>query len=277
MVAAGVGVNFFSKMNKAVFIFVVLTVLLGSIASAQTQTKFDTTFLNTSSVDFFKANPSIDKIRQVNSGIYPEFIDIYTRPKKQKGKANNSSPEEFKRYNLRVAPDIYALMKEYGVPNLPEEQISISTKNRWFSSYLLDALILPDSIHLSFTFYIPEQSENPEERVFIKVEPPRGYIGGLEKMKQHLEYEIRNKKISLKKNIEDSLLTLTLILTGRDDNIGSIELTDGTHSPFSKTIMDGLIKPDMWHTSLKDGRPIRSYFKIFIRLRKDKSLSVYYR
>ena len=259
-------------MKRVVIIWCLFLAITSSLF-AQSEVKFDTAFVNTSVVKFFKKNPTIEKVIQVNSGIYPAFIDIYTRSNKQNGKANNK-PEEFKRYNLQFAPDIYALLKKYGIPDLPEKEISILLKKGW-ANYSLEATISADSILLSISFYYPEASTNPDENVFIKVEKPRGYVGGVKKLEKDIETKIRNNKIKLSKSIEDSVLAFTMIIS-RDSCILESTLLYGNRTNFSQIIQEFLIKSKPWMPADGGGRPAKSYTSIFIRLNRDKSMKIYF-
>lgn len=255
---------------------ILIFVLLCSPSFAQENQKFDTTFPNTSSIKYFQQNPPIKKVSFYTGISESRSLSIYPKTIWQASENENYvNRNNYESFDLSFQGDLYLLGKKYGLINFPEKEINELVKKTCGKKFSLRGIITPDSIHLQLTYNCITKPIDPEEKIFVKIEKERGYKGGVKKLKQHLEDEIKNKNISLSKNIEDSVLIFTAVLS-KDSSLLRLELIEGNYSAFSQAIMDFLIKPRTWLPTEAGGRPVKSYSKIFIRLHKDKSLTVHY-
>ena len=251
---------------------IILSIIIVTPIFAQTQKKVDTSYSTTSYSNFFKRNSVIDKIEFYSQR--GKFFSVTVFPKtiwEAKG-FNYTANRNYELYNFTFMGDQYLFEKKYGHFYFPKEQIDAISRKTCDLYYYINGTITLDSIRLNLTYNCP--SDDPEEKYFEKVEAGIGYKGGIKILKQQLEAAINQKNISLPNYSEDSVLIFNTILDNKDSSLKRIELIEGKYSAFSQIMMEVLIKSGPWFPPLQGGRPVKAYFKIFIRLHKGNSITV---
>jgi hypothetical protein len=238
---------------------------------AQNNRKFDTAFSSISYANYFQKNSSIKKIEFYTYKDKSKYLEVFPKTIWQAMGANYTNLKMYESYNFGFPGDIYLLEKKYGRIDLPEKEIVALIKKTCGEFYTIRGYITTDSIRLELSYTC---TTDPEEKYFEKVEIGVRYTGSVNRLKQQLEDAIKIKNIVLTDNIEDSVLIFNTILDNKDSSLKRIELIEGKYSVFSQTMLETLIKSGPWLPPLQGGRPVRAYFKIFIRLQKDKAITV---
>lgn len=259
-----------------IFFLIFFLSYFSNAAFAQSEKKFDMVFCNVSHTKYFRKNPSIRRItfHTGSNGLYS--VSIYSKTIWQDDEsANYINRNDFESYNLNFSGDLYLLNKKYiGIDFSEKEFEGLSKKYK--CPYWESIGITPDSIHLQVTYYnCATKPVDPDEIIFEKVEITRRYDGGVRGLKKYLEESIKTQDIVLSDKVEDSVLIYSVVL-GKDSVLKRIEQIEGNYSSFSQSMMDALINSGQWFPSIQGGRSVKSYFKIFVRLNKDKTLTVSY-
>lgn len=248
--------------------------MMSVITSAQKVQYFDTSFVNKSSTDFFKRNPVVDTIRFFRYSDGAESIDIYKKTMQQDTSQNSFSSNYYKSYDLSFLGDRYFFEKKYGAFNFPIKEINLSVHNKCSDSFYVSGTIKQGFIKYEIQFYCPVKKDTSEdEMIFSKIEKLSGYKNGTKALQQHLQTAyIKNFTNKPRTQFDSALLFQVMI--GKDSCLQKIELIEGKYSEFAEYIMNELKNACSWEPYIKDGRPTRSYSKIFVRLNKDNTITV---
>ncbi|MEQ1798537.1 MAG: hypothetical protein ABL872_11340 [Lacibacter sp.] len=257
---------------KRIYFLLLFAVSLNS--SAQNTQIVDTSFVNTSSKDFFTRNPVIEKV-QFN--IYADsvnYISVYPKTIWQDTTYKNSYFNNYESYDLSFIGDSYFFEKKYGRFPSPNKELAAASLNRCSKPSFIKCAADADSIKCRLEFNCPVKKEEIDEMVFTKVEILSGYKNGIKELQKKIETSYRNGSLFKKNRPVETALLFDIIIDNKDSCLKRIELKRGNYSPFAQFIMDELKTSCSWTPSEQGGRPVKSYTKIFIRLNKDNSITV---
>lgn len=267
-------------MKLACLIFLSL-VALGT--AAQKKQVFDTSFLTSSSKQFFNNNPVVNKIEyHLGAGgsrmmfVYPKTIWLDSSYKK-------TGFDNYEYYDFGFLGDRYLFEKKYSALKLPEREMNIVLKKSCTQYSFLIVTVGADSTKCVLEYYcstkkeadtIKKDDNDEEERVFIKVENRSGYKKGMKDLAHQLETAFKKKYIYNENHSIDSVLIFKILIDNRDSScLKKIELIVGGYTSFTQIIMDELKNSCSWTPSLQGGRAVKSYSKIFVRFNKDRSIT----
>lgn len=245
-------------------------------SSAQRIITVDTSFVNTSSKDFFDRNPVVKK---VEFNIYSEsikYISIYLKTIWQDTTYKNSYFNNYESYNLSFTGDSYFFEKQYGNFTLPEKEFTAVVLNRCSKPYSIKCAAYADSIKCKIEFNCPIKKEETyeDEIVFTKVEILSGYKKGIKELEKKIETSYRNSKLFKQKKSVEAALLFDIIVDNKDSCLKRIELKRGSYSHFAQFIIDELMTSCEWTPSIQGGRPVKSFTKIFVLLNKDRTITI---
>lgn len=247
--------------------------LISVLASAQKIQYFDTSFVNTSSADFFKRNPVVDSINFSGTSV----VYVYLKTTWQDTAYKASSTNNYNWYDLNFIGDKYFFEKKYGVFNLPTAEINKLVQNKCSDQYYIRGSVKPDSIKCNFEFQCPlpkVKREDDNEIIFTKVETNSRYKKGVKGLQKDLETAYLSKRFSNHNEENEIPLLFNVIVDGKDSCLKRIELIEGEYSEFAQFILDELKRNCLWLPSMQSGRRVKSWVKIFVRLNKDKTITV---
>lgn len=238
----------------------------------------DTSFVNTTSKDFFTRNAVIQKVRFYVYADGTQHMDIYLKTIWQDTTYNNSYFNNYESYNLSFTGDNFFFEKQYGRFSFPDKELATASLNKCSKPSLIKCTADADSIKCKLEFNCPVKKEvkagDEEEIIFTKVELLSGYKNGIKELQNKIEISYRNSNLfKLKRSFETALL-FEIIIDNKDSCLKRIELKKGDYSEFAQFVMDELKTTCSWTPSLQGGRSVKSYTKIFIRLNKDNSITV---
>ncbi|MCY7420422.1 MAG: hypothetical protein LH478_01630 [Chitinophagaceae bacterium] len=243
------------------------------LVSAQKRCFVDTIFLNTSSSDFFLQNPVVDSLK-VNGYPYNSAgVWVYSKTFWQDTSYHKLSFYGNENYDFDFLGDKYLFEKKYGGIDLPEEEMSVVLGKKYIAP-TFHFIIRPDSIRRIIEYYCPEEKDDNEEKVFTKVEVLARYKNGIKQLQSQMEHAFKESLTGIKCSRLDSVLIYKILVDSKDSCLKRIELIEGRYSPFEELIMEELKRSCSWLPSMQGGRAVMSYIKIFIRLNKDRSITV---
>lgn len=239
----------------------------------------DTSFLTSSSKQFFNNNRVVNKIEYhlgTNGSrtmyVYPKTIWLDSTYKK-------TGFDNYEYYDFNFLGDRYLFEKKYSALNLPEREMNIVLKKSCNPYSYLNVIADADCTRCVLEYYCSTKNEREtdddeeEEKVFIKVENKSRYKKGMKDLAHQMETAFKKKYVHTEKHSIDSVLIFKILIDNRDSCLKRIELIVGGYSSFTKIIMDELINSCSWIPSEQGGRPVKSYNKIFVRLNKDRSIT----
>jgi hypothetical protein len=170
-------------------IYFLLLFVVSLTSSAQKTQIVDTSFVNTSSRNFFIRNPIIEKVQ---FDIYAEsikYISVYQKTIWQDTAYKNSYFNNYESYNLSFIGDSYFFEKQYGKFTLPEKELAAASLNRCGQVYFIKCTADADSIKCRLEFNCPVKKEetDKDEMIFTKVEVLWGYKNGIKELQKKIE------------------------------------------------------------------------------------------
>ncbi|MFT3845742.1 MAG: hypothetical protein QM725_11860 [Lacibacter sp.] len=229
--------------------------------------------MNTSSADFFKRNPVVDSLHFSGSGV----IYVYLKTTWQDTAYKASSTNNYNWYDLNFIGDKYFFETKYGVFKLPTTEINKLVQNKCSDQYYIRGSLNADSVKCKIEFYCPvpkNKTEDEDEIIFTKIEIISGYKNGIKALQNDLQTAFNNYHFSKKINPNKSAMLFEVLIDNKDSCLKRIELKEGEYSEFTQFIIDELRNNCSWTPSIQGGRPVKSYSKIFVRLNKDKTITV---
>ena len=266
-------------MKLACLIFLTL-VSLGT--AAQKNQVFDTSFLTSSSKQFFNNNPVVNKIEYHLWASGSRTMYVYPKTIWLDSTYIKTGFDNYEYYDFNFLGDRYLFEKKYSSLKLPEREMNIVLKKSCNQYSYLNVIADADCTRCVLEYYCPTKKETDtikkddneeEEKVFIKVENKSGYKKGMKDLAHQMETAFKKKYAYNEKHPIDSALIFKILIDNRDSCLKRIELITGGYTSFTQIIMDELKNSCSWTPSLQGGRPVKSYSKIFVRLNKDRSIT----
>ena len=110
--------------------------------------------------------------------------------------------------------------------------------------------------------------------VFTKIEVPWGYKNGMTALQNKIQLSYQGKYLNKKQTLTDSTFMFFIIVDRKEGCLLRIELTNGSYSSLAQFLIDELRTACEWIPNMQGGRGVRSFTKLFIRLKKDGSFLV---
>lgn len=235
----------------------------------------DTSFANTSSKQFFKQNPTIEKITFSFYSNGTNYLQVYKKGIWQDTSYNFSQPNDYESYNLGFVGDNYFFHKKFGTLPLPEKELAFISKNKCSEFSYARGDIYPDSIRFKIEYRCPVEIQNDTtEIVFTKIEVPWGYKNGIKSLQNRIQLSYQNNYLNKKQISTDSTFMFFIIVDRKEGCLLRIELTHGNYSSLAQFLIDELRTSCEWIPNMQGGRGVRSFTKIFIQLSKEGSFLV---
>lgn len=122
------------------------------------------------------------------------------------------------------------------------------------------------------------EDEEDDEKVFIKKEIHAGYQNGIGVLQDQIQNAYNKKYAGAKKWPVESVLFFQVLIDNKGGCLKRIKLIEGKYTAFTEFIMEELRKACLWTPADGGGRPVTSYPKIFVQLKKiSKSLWIFSR
>lgn len=261
-------------MKRIIFFTIIcLPVALG----AQKKVTFDTTFLNSTSANFFLENPVVDSIifRTRHNG--EKQVRVYTKTLWSSTAYTKSLFKIGDSYDLYLLGDNYLFEKKYGKLMLPTKEIPLLLNKRCSPSYLIEFTLYPDSIKGHLESDCPSKPiDGAEDYDFVlnKTEHLPSFKNGNNHLQSQIQLVLANELHEVEISTLDSVLIYKVLVDPKDSCLKTIELIEGRYSPFEQMVIEVLKTYCYWLPAQQGGRTVFSYTKLFIRLNNDKSVTV---
>lgn len=252
---------------------IILFILLGTSlnVASQKQSVFDTSFLNTSSKDFFKNNPVIDSIV-----VHHTNYLVYLKTRWENIASSKFRQSSYDSYSSNFLGDIYLFEKKYGKLLLPEKALAILASKDCSNMCHLKVVLNADSIKCQRSCTCP--SANPPtddyEMVFTKTEIFARIKNGTNQLQKRIHDAFKELQNGMEFASSDSVLIYKVLVDRKDSCLQSIELIEGHFCHFEQMVMDVLQHTCLWLPAEQGGRAVSYITKVFIRLNKDGNITV---
>jgi hypothetical protein len=260
---------------RYLFLFIIV---FPSLLPAQRTRTFDSSVVNNYSNDFFCRNPAVDSIKSYVDYNQSTRVSIYTRSVVQENAIRESSSENTDYFNLGFLGDKYLFERKYGELRLPGTELKkvmeVYRAQRCNKSCSIEVVSKADSLRYIVKCYCPWEEEDDYDRVFTKVERGPKFKTGDIGLQQQIEVAFKEQSPETPGLCIDSVLIFKVLVDRKDSCLTTIELIEGNHSLFAQVVIKELKRACAWIAGEAGGRPVIAYHKVFVRLNKDKSITV---
>lgn len=171
-------------------------------------------------------------------------------------KKGNDSTTEY--YDWNFEGDKYLLTKRFSI--LPPEPVAcIRVLSHIGCPYArqMAIRIVPDTIHGHLSYVC--KRDDDDDFYFEKVEIRLRYPKGLKQLDTAIQAKLQGKKIV------DSAVLFTAI-AGGDSSLHAVSLPEGTDKQLVDAVKEVLELSGPWLPIIQDGRRLKSYAQLFIRI-----------
>ena len=254
-------------MNVERILFILFFIFLCHTISAQKV--FDTAFVYTPLNDFARKSSGMDSLSFSVAGNGTYRLRIFSG-KYIQSPGNTSVAPQPENYDLNFEGDQYLLKKRWGDLPLPAAEIALLSKRtpRYFD---LEGHWHGDSVRIWDICQCP----NDAEEIFISIDRGIRFGSGKAKLKDILENATAEHNLAAKSIPGDSAYIFK-VLIARDSSIISAEMIEGAYSSFAQLMMDELKRSGPWVPAQQDGRNVKAYARVFVRLKPKNRLIVDY-
>jgi hypothetical protein len=247
---------------KSLFYFVVSLLLIKEVNSQEIR-KLDTIIIYKPFISFFEDHPNVKEIR-----FWPDLV--FNRQEIEVVEKDSTSLKDFNHFNLDDKGQRYFFEKRFSFFAVPASLYkNLVDKKAGFVQ--ISTVIRRDSVFISIeqTYY------NDDEIRFMKRELDWGYEKGIHILAKELENYFLKSKIAN----TDSLVFVKALI-GRDSTCSVWEVTRCEDSSYKKALITFFVNSSPWIPANKDGRNIKAFQMLYLRLNPDKSYTIapkYYR
>jgi len=243
-------------------------------AGISRQLTFSIKLPDESNKSFFEKNPHIQKITVGYKREIPVYFSLYFKKDQLNAASGYELPDEY--YNLEFAGDKYMFAKNYGTFHIPPTPASAVDFIAGTSSlkckvyYDLETSGEKDSIVYTISRYCCSEDVTDNDFYNRKRRFGAWYKGNLSELAKSIESRYDP---TLHSAVGDSILVFKGLAFY---NLTDISLISGPPTPFSDFIQKELLNSGkLWVPAIMDGRDIKSYLKIYIKLNSDKSITIH--
>ena len=170
--------------------------------------------------------------------------------------------------------DEYLFEKKYGKLNLPTNVMQYALTKSLNQSCRLQKVLRRDSIRCMMECYFQIKTGEDEDKIFTKIERGPRYSKGVMQLKKQIETALQQKYAGKEKQPIDSVLIYKIMVDKKDSCLLSIQLEEGKNSRFAEIVSDEIKSACSWTPFYAGGRAVFSYYRIFVRLNINNSITL---